>query len=493
MISLQARIKRFCSSDFTGKCIFLLLLICTGIAVAFPRGIAALPSDPKASGPDKKVTASNGPVKLSATLSQTKLVQGADGTFYAEISIEPPASDSPRLQHTPVDLVVVLDRSGSMAADNRLPFAKSAIQEVLTRLTEEDRFGLVTFDTMANIVSPLSQVTESYRSQQRSLVNSLTPAGSTNLSGGLTYAREMLAAASPGRVRKVILLSDGEANVGIVDPSSLALMVRGMSKTETIVSTIGMGLGFNEVLMASLADNGMGNYAYLEHLPALGEILQKELESSRSIYASSSSLEVAIPNGVELIDSSGYPREPGKSSHHVRLLTGQLLSGGKKTFFLTFRAPTNKLETFPLGDIELQYTASGEPSVVRLSDTSLAMTVVEPAKESEALASVDGAVFKKSWIANNLGRIQQEMSSEIRAGNAPAAQEALRKYETELSVAEKRYKIGLVDAGKNGAAVAQMKETVNDLMSSSGAERDEKSKRAAKDIQSQAFSNSRSH
>jgi len=376
-----------------------------------------------------------------------------------------------------------------MLADNRLPFAKSAIQDLLYRLNSSDRFALVTFDTSASVVSPLTSVTDSFRLRETALVSSLNTGGSTNLSGGLELARGLLSAPNDGRKKKVILLSDGEANVGIVDPSGLANLARSMSQSNTIVSTIGMGLGFNEVLMSSLADNGMGNYGYLENLSALNEILQRELDSTRAVYASASVLELELPEGCTLQDSSGYPQEQGADSRHIRLLTGQLVGGSKKTFMLTFRAPTEEKQTFSFGKVGLNYTVDGKAQDASLG-TPLAVSVIDKAREPEALDSVDAEVFKKSWVLNNFGKVQQEISREIRAGNAPAAKAAIANYESSVRENARRYKMKLEDDGVK-QKLDGMNATVDDLMSSNGADKDEKGSRAAKDLQAQGVRNQR--
>ena len=89
------------------------------------------------------------------------------------------------------------------------------------------------------------------------------------------------------------MLSDGHANTGIVEPAQLQKTARRLADRGSVVSTVGMGLGFNETLMASLADQGMGSFSYLEHLETLGTILASELSDSRRVFADGSER----PNG----------------------------------------------------------------------------------------------------------------------------------------------------------------------------------------------------
>ena len=128
----------------------------------------------------------------------------------------------------------------------------------------------------------------------------------------------------------MILLSDGEANMGIVDPKELAKIAASFTGHSAVLSTIGMGLGFNETLMAALADYGMGHYAYLEHLAKLGEILAQDMSDTRQVFASASSLEITRSDGVTVTDVGGYPidltAQPGTARASP---TGQLLGSAK--------------------------------------------------------------------------------------------------------------------------------------------------------------------
>jgi Ca-activated chloride channel family protein len=187
-----------------------------------------------------------------------------------------------------------------MAADNKLPYAKEAVRNLIGRLQADDRFALITFDTTAVVNTALVHVTDPVQEQLSRQIASIRPGSSTNLSDGLLKARALLAGHSAERSRRVLLLSDGEANAGIVDPQELAKIVSSFRQHAAVVSTIGMGLGFNETLMAALADYGMGNYSYLEHLSTLGDILHKDLQDAKQVFASASSLSITLGKGSRL-------------------------------------------------------------------------------------------------------------------------------------------------------------------------------------------------
>ncbi len=246
--------------------------------------------------PPKAVSTSD--ITVHAELSQTKLIQGQNGTVYVNLGIQAPVPlQVMRIgelsgSRPPTDIVVVLDRSPSMLADNKWPYAKTAVLELLQRLGPTDRIGLIGFDRSAKVYAELTVATPQARQRLQDLVQRMTVGSATNIGAGLKRAGDMLTQQPTERVKKMILLSDGETNTGITDPQALAKMASDISDRHIVLSTIGMGLGFNEALMAALADHGMGHYAYLEHLSALGDILAKDLEEARSLYAERSELDV---------------------------------------------------------------------------------------------------------------------------------------------------------------------------------------------------------
>src|SRR5215470_6238781 len=131
--------------------------------------------------------------------------------------------------------------------------------------------------------------------------------------------------------------------MGIVDPRALSQLAASFAGHGAVLSTIGMGLGFNETLMASLADYGMGHYAYLEHLAKLAAILEQDMHDARQVFASASNLEMTLGDGVTVTDVGGYPIDLTTQPGSIRVMTGQLLGGAKKHFVVTLTVPTHRV------------------------------------------------------------------------------------------------------------------------------------------------------
>ena len=415
-------------------------------------------------------------VKFQASLSNPMIVQGHDGTVYLNLSATTPRIEYEDILRVPTDLIVVLDRSGSMGEDDKWHYAISAIHSVLDRLGRDDRVALVTFDSYAQVQSRLVSATEGNVQRFRAIVNGLSPGASTNMGEGLMRAQELASGLMAAKRRgRVLLLSDGHANAGIVEPAQLGAIVRRITDQGAVVSTIGMGLGFNETLMASLADHGMGSFSYLEHLESLGTILAKELSDSRDLYADASEIRIDLPSGVELIDAAGYPFVLEGKTAVIR--TGQLFQDSVKSFMATLRIPNHMAAEYTFGNIDLSYRVDGRSYRQEVESSGLTMACVVPEREEEAVASIDKELYEDAWIKNNIGSLMKEVADYVRTGERAKAEEVVESYRKRLE-----------DAGANvpglsrqaGRELDELESRVDDAFN--GPDQKVKQNRAAKSM-----------
>lgn len=465
-------------------------LRCRGLAIllSLSFGLPSIGVADVAAPPANPTVASQPAPTLTATLSQSKYALGSDCEVTLQVAVTTPIVESAQTARQPVDMVVVLDRSGSMAAEKRIAFAKSAILDLMNRLTASDRFALITFDTTAETVTPLTAMTDTFKSREQRVVQRLEPRGSTNMSGGLELARALLGDQRPGRVRKVLLLSDGEANLGVVDSTGLGNIARTLTAHDTILSTIGMGLGFNEALMASLADYGMGHYSYLEQLASLGTILNKDLEDTRSVFAASSQLELSLPTGVQLVDAGGLPLEPlpGKGNTY-QVLTGQLLSGSTQNIYVTLKAPTSTLGRYNFGSLILSYSRNGIQQTALLDGSALALEIIPAERREEAVASINRDVYRQAWATNKVGIAQKKMSASLRKGDIRAAEQQLQDIQDMAHQAESDSGVAVADLV--APQVSSMNRGIAELKSAAPAAQEDKRNRLAKELLSQGRTN----
>jgi Ca-activated chloride channel family protein len=474
-----------------------MLVLSTVAAVLAPQlarsgsGSGGNPPVPMPVPPAVVAQDTNG-VHLAGTLSQAKLLQGRQGTVYLDLAIRTPTVASTSTVYRPSDIVVVLDRSGSMAADNKLPYAKEAVRQVVSRLQATDRFALVTFDAQAAVTTALTPVTPEVREQIAGQLDSMRPGDATNISAGLITARQLLADLAAERSRRVILLSDGEANRGLVDAKELGQIAASFSQYEAVLSTIGMGLGFNETVMASLADYGMGHYAYLEHLATLGDILAQDLHQAQQVYASASGVEITLGPGITITDAGGYPLDLTSQPGTARILTGQLLAGMQKHFVVTLQVPTTHLGEVQLGAVTLHYSTHDGDSRIALAAADLQVAILEPSRQEEAVASIDQGLYRQVWQGNNLGRLQKELSHWLRRGDQKKAAAAIATYRDELQKTEAASGV-VIRTPEVAQKLSTLDKDVNEAFAGPAPQQERKRNRAAKEQHQEALRQQRSY
>ena len=186
-------------------------------ALAGARAARVAPPEP---GQPTSVTApGKGPVTFSGTLDRTSVLRGGDGVVRMELVMRAPG---PHVEYAamrqPTDLVIVLDRSGSMMGE-KIEHARAAIRELVSHLGAEDRFSLVTYSDGVAVTIPLAQATEEARRRWLSTIAAITAEGNTNMSSGLDTGLNLIEGSrNAGRAARAILISDGLANQGDASP-----------------------------------------------------------------------------------------------------------------------------------------------------------------------------------------------------------------------------------------------------------------------------------
>jgi Ca-activated chloride channel family protein len=243
---------------------------------------------------------------FGAALSAAKLLRGTGGSVFASVQLS--ALDVEAGPRPPLDIALVIDRSGSMEEENKLVRAKEAALGLVDRLGDKDRIALVQYDDAAQIVVPSIPVDREGKARLRKAIQGLEPGGSTNLHGGMTLGRdEVKRTLQPGAVSRVILLSDGLANAGISDPATIADTARAAADQGVRITTVGVGVEYNEDLMESIAEAGRGHYYYVRDAGSLEKVLAGELSAAQATVATGVELRLRPAcSGVEISDVLGY-------------------------------------------------------------------------------------------------------------------------------------------------------------------------------------------
>jgi len=181
----------------------------------------------------------------------------------------------------PAAFCVVLDRSGSMAGPP-LAHAREAAKVAVRNLRAGDRFSLVIFDVEARTVIPLQPPTN--KKNFYDIIDRITDGGSTNLTGGWMLGRDELRKAEAGTTRRLLMLSDGHLNHGIVEPPAvLQVVMAGLEQDFVRTSCLGFGDNYNEDLMAELARATNGQFYDADSPETLPAIFASELEGLQKL------------------------------------------------------------------------------------------------------------------------------------------------------------------------------------------------------------------
>lgn len=204
-------------------------------------------------------------------------------------------------------LIFVIDVSGSMAREDRLGLVKRALHLLVNELRPTDEVGIVVYGSRGRVI--LEPTDGENKDAILRAIDALQPEGSTNAEEGLQLGYKMAARRlQPGRITRLILCSDGVANVGRTGPDSILNEVRGYVGDGITLSTVGFGMGnYNDVLMEQLADDGDGNYAYVDSLDQARRIFVENLTGTLQVIAKDAKVQVDFnPEVVSRYRLLGY-------------------------------------------------------------------------------------------------------------------------------------------------------------------------------------------
>ncbi|MBI1310387.1 VWA domain-containing protein [bacterium] len=199
-------------------------------------------------------------------------------------------------ERSPVNLAIVLDKSGSMQG-HKIEQARKAAIDAIGLLGPNDIVSVVTYDSTVSVLVPATKLTEP--ASVIAKIQSIRPGGNTALFAGVSKgAAEVRKFLDREHVNRVILLSDGLANEGPSSPGELAALGASLLKENISVTTLGLGLGYNEDLMTQLALQSGGNHHFVEDATQLVAVFRSEFDDVLSVVAQEVDVKITIPEGI---------------------------------------------------------------------------------------------------------------------------------------------------------------------------------------------------
>ncbi|CTU40027.1 putative lipoprotein [Escherichia coli] len=338
------------------------------------------------------------------------------------------------------NLVFLIDTSGSMISDERLPLIQSSLKLLVKELREQDNIAIVTYAGDSRIALP--SISGSHKAEINAAIDSLDAEGSTNGGAGLEMAYQQAAKGFiKGGINRILLATDGDFNVGIDDPKSIESMVKKQRESGVTLSTLGVGdSNYNEAMMVRIADVGNGNYSYIDTLSEAQKVLNSEMRQTLITVAKDVKAQIEFnPAWVTEYRQRGYEKRQLRAEDfnndnvdagdigagkHITFLFELTLKGQKASIDKLRYAPDNKSaksdKTKELAWLKIRWKSpQGKES--QLVEFPLAFAIKAPSEDMRFRAAVAayGQKLRGSEYLNNTSWQQIKQWAQKAKGEDP--------------------------------------------------------------------------
>jgi Ca-activated chloride channel family protein len=384
-------------------------------------------------------------VRVDVALAKPLLLAGQKQVNYVRVGLTGlPSREAAR--RTPVNLAIVLDKSGSMSGE-KLRRAKDAAIASIDRLRADDIVSVVAYDHTVEVLVPATKVSD--RQSIRAAIERLVAGGNTALFAGVSKgAAEVRKFLDRQRVNRIILLSDGQANSGPSSPAELGDLGASLIKEGISVTTLGLGLDYNEDLMAALARRSDGNNYFIESSSELAAKFDFEFNDVMSVAAQEVTVRINCPAGVRPIRVLG--READITGQNVTAYLNQVYGEQEKYVLLEVEvAAAGQDARRDLANVTVSYLNMATNVTQKVSRTATARFTASPAQVDAntnrlvMASAIEQIAVEKNRLAINLrdqGRIEEarhvlrENALFLSSNAARYESKALQDYSTSQTV-----------------------------------------------------------
>jgi len=270
------------------------------------------------------------------------------------LKVDIKATQKNSMKRLPLNLVVVLDKSGSMNSDQKLYQAKKATRFLIDHLTTQDYLAIIAYSSDVETIIPSELV--SSKTLIKHHLSEIEAGGMTNLSGGLFegYA-EVKKHFDKNSTNRILLLSDGIANHGITDTNKLIPYIKQYNLENISVSALGVGQDYNDELMIKIAENSRGNYYYIKNSEDIPGIFSQELTQLINLAIQNTRVTVQLAEGVKIINTFGHTYTLS-SKNKLEFRLGDLNFDERGMLLLELSVPTDTQKSKAVAIIAVDYT-----------------------------------------------------------------------------------------------------------------------------------------
>jgi Ca-activated chloride channel family protein len=352
---------------------------------------------------------------------QTILANQARPVHFA-IRFDAPSVEQPRPR--PAAFCVVLDRSGSMEGQ-ALKHAKAATQLAVRNLRPEDQFSLVIFDDVSRCVIPLQHASQG--KSWSNMIDQIDAGGSTNLTAGWMLGRDELKKTAPDVMRRLLLLSDGLLNVGIVEPNEVkGIIGSGLEKDSIRTSCLGFGDNYNEDVMSGCARAASGQFYDAKSPDQLPAIFASELDGLQKIVIQNLRVRIKRLDFCDAYQLLGEYPTVDLPDDRKEIMVGDLVSS--ETRILCFELgvlPLPLVNGQPVCSLEGEALLELEFVFDEISASGVSSKTVSQVIRIQATQNPDDVKIREEvipWVAmQKAGRVMEEVNKRMDSGSVQEA------------------------------------------------------------------------
>lgn len=432
----EATVKRIASTVIVAVALFGAAIYYASVG----QGAESAPAEPEPTtvspdrstpDPPKTEVHRTGTLELEAKTSRGYMPEGESESIYTSIDVT--AGDFESGERPPLNLAVVLDRSGSMGGQ-KLRHAKQAAEAIVDGLGGRDRLSLITYNAGASVAYPATAMENGSKRRVKRRIRHIRDSGGTNIGAALDKAfRQLRSSQDEESVNRMILLSDGKPTVGQSDTDRLAERAETILKQGVSVTSMGVGLDYNEDLMTAMANVGGGNYYFIDSPEKVVSMFEKELAGLAETVAKTASLIVEFGEEVELESVRGYPGD--ESDGRLRVSLSEFAAKQNKSVLLEMEGTFRSEEPQPVVDVELSYEDLHRDEEAHESATLTAAATTEDAKIED---SFDRSVVSRVQQVEVAETLEEAMEA-YKRGETERAQQMVQKRKERLRQAKRDY------------------------------------------------------
>jgi Ca-activated chloride channel family protein len=275
-----------------------------------------------------------GPFGVSLEAAPSPFVASSSDRFLMRVGVQ--GKRIAQKERKPVHLVFLVDVSGSMNSPDKLGLAKESLKVLTNNLTRDDTVGLVTYAGATKEVLAPTSITD--KGKIFDGIDNLTSGGGTAMGDGMQMAYKMaMQSANSGHVTRVVVLSDGDANIGRSNFDDILKSIKSYVDEGVTLSTIGFGMGnYKDNLMEQLANKGNGNYYYIDTLKEARKVFGEQINGTLEVIAKDVKIQVEFnPEVVASYRLVGYENRDiaDKDFRNDKVDAGEIGAGHSVTAF----------------------------------------------------------------------------------------------------------------------------------------------------------------